>query len=58
MTWLLGRKVPGDDGNKYRPEGYVIREVGPAKLKEKGQEYMRDDVDKLFARGPGMCPFR
>ena len=57
VTWLLGRKLPGDDGNKYNPEGYVIAEIGPAKLQESGSKEMRADLERMRATSLGGCPF-
>ena len=56
-TRLLGRKLPGDDGNKYSPEGYAITEVGPAKLTKSGLREMEADLDRIRASRPGSCPF-
>lgn len=57
MTWLLGRKLPGDDGNKYNPEGYLISEVGPAKLAGSGVNEMNIDLNRIRQSSPGGCPF-
>ena len=57
-AWLLrviGRKVPGDDGNKYSPEGYLIEEVGPDSQKGKGNTEMNQTRLRLAHRGG--CPF-
>jgi hypothetical protein len=57
VTWLLGRKLPGDDGNKYNPEGYLISQVGPASLKGSGKIEMDADLDRMRMTNPGGCPF-
>ena len=36
FTRLIGRKLPGDDGSKYRPEGYLIPDIGPARMSRSG----------------------
>ena len=57
LTRLLGRKLPGDDGNRYAPEGYRFEEVGPTALKGKGRKEMRQDQEQLRALDRGRCPF-
>ena len=57
ITRLLGRKLPGDDGNRYAPEGYKILEVGPDFQKHKGAKEMQVDRDRMVASGRGGCPF-
>ena len=55
---LLGRKLPGDDGNRYNPEGYIITEVGPINLARSGSKEMRTDLGRIRAAEPGGCPFK
>jgi len=57
MTRLLGRKLPGDDGNKYAPEGYIFTEIGPQALKGKGVEEMDETRTRLTNQRRGGCPF-
>ena len=57
MTRLLGRKLPGDDGNKYAPEGYIFAEIGPKALKGKGIEEMGETRTRLASQRRGGCPF-
>ena len=57
VTWLLGRKLPGDDGNRYNPEGYLIKEVGPSRLKKAGSDEMQADLTRIRNDGLGCCPF-
>ena len=56
-TRLLGRKVPGDDGNRYAPEGYTFSEIGPRALKGKGLKKMNTTTEHLLQRRRGECPF-
>lgn len=58
VTWILGRKLPGDDGNRYAPEGYLITEVGPAQVKGKGLEDMSLTESRMIDADIGACPFR
>ena len=57
MTRLLGRKLPGDDGNKYNPEGYLISEVGPSRLAKCGAAEVHAEMLKIRRSRPGGCPF-
>lgn len=57
ITRLVGRKLPGDDGNKYLPEGWTHTEIGPKALRGKGIEYMEEDRKRLNSRKRGGCPF-
>ena len=57
MTRLLGRKLPGDDGNKYEPQGYTFTEIGPQALKGKGIEEMGETRARLTHQRRGGCPF-
>ncbi|KAJ5832670.1 hypothetical protein N7474_000981 [Penicillium riverlandense] len=36
LTWMLGRPLPGDEGDKYYPRGYTIQDIGPKYFEGKG----------------------
>lgn len=58
FSWLFGTPVPGDEGEKYRPEGYLLEEIGPEKMEGKGKEWMAEE--RLAVEGKlreGACPF-
>ena len=58
MHRAMGLPVPGDEGGKYFPEGYVIRAVGPENsgvLGDKGREGGLKRVQKVGTLGG--CPF-
>lgn len=57
VTRALRRKVPGDDGNKYCPEGYRFDEIGPTNLKGKGVDEMTATHAMLAKQYRGGCPF-
>ena len=57
LTRLTGRKLPGDDGNRYAPEGWTNMELGPEARKGKGTESMMKDRERLINQGRGGCPF-
>ncbi|PSK51972.1 hypothetical protein B9Z65_3239 [Elsinoe australis] len=54
---LAGGKLPGDDGDNYRPEGYKIPEIGPETLKGKGSVEMEGERARLSANPRLGCPF-
>ncbi|KAL2872009.1 uncharacterized protein BJX67DRAFT_341256 [Aspergillus lucknowensis] len=56
-TWALGRPLPGDEGDKYYPNGYRIAEVGPKHFEGKGRQFQKDAVDHLRISRTGGCPF-
>ncbi len=58
VSRLLGRRLPGDDGNKYAPEGYTFEEIGPVLVKGKGIREMEDIESRLKSARRGGCPFR
>jgi hypothetical protein len=57
ITRILGRRLPGDDGNKYAPEGYLFEEIGPDILKGKGLPEMSVTEATLINARRGGCPF-
>lgn len=48
--------VPGDEGDKYEPQGYDIRQVGPTAQKGKGMLEMSSNIERLKAER-STCPF-
>ncbi|KAG8528955.1 uncharacterized protein KY384_006644 [Bacidia gigantensis] len=46
ISRLFGYRVPGDDGDKYHPQGYIFAEVGPQVFSGKGSK----DMDQTRAR--------
>lgn len=57
ITRMLGRRLPGDDGNKYAPEGYLFEEVGPNALRGQGLKEMSATETRLSDARRGGCPF-
>jgi hypothetical protein len=55
FRWAIGGPYP--DGKNYKPEGYKIFEVGPAKLEHKGHEECEAIRDKLMSSNRSGCPF-
>ena len=53
----MGLPVPGDEGTKYYPDGYIFNEVGPKIFLGKGQESAKETVHGLAKMRTGGCPF-
>ena len=56
-SWIMGLPVPGDEGDKYYPQGYRIREIGPETMRKKGEGHMREEREKLAGERMKGCPF-
>ena len=54
----MGLPVPGDEGDKYRPSGYKIPEVGPDSMRGKGADHMRASKERLVGERMKVCPFK
>jgi hypothetical protein len=52
---FLGRPYP--DGRNYKPEGYKIMELGPAKFEKMGQKECELSRERLMNGRRGGCPF-
>lgn len=57
VTWMLGRPLPGDEGERYYPRGYRIEDVGPRYFEGKGGKSMVEFVEELKMARTGGCPF-
>ncbi|KAJ5247200.1 hypothetical protein N7468_002183 [Penicillium chermesinum] len=57
FTWMMGRPVPGDEGDKYRPEGYHIANIGPRYFEGKGQKEVEKLMEEMKVYRTGKCPF-
>ena len=57
ITWLRGLPLPGDEGDKYFPNGYHITNVGPRAFEGKGQSYIHQTKERLQKERTGSCPF-
>jgi len=55
IKWLGGKPIP--DGKNYKPEGYLIPEIGPNNLFGKGNEEFEATKAKLTKQNRGGCPF-
>ena len=53
----MGLPVPGDEGEKYKPRGYKIGEVGPESMVGKGKESFEVTKERLRKERTGGCPF-
>lgn len=57
FKWLSGGDLPGSNGSLFSPEGYKVEEVGPASMKGKGGDEMREMEEKIRAERSTGCPF-
>jgi hypothetical protein len=55
--WFRGGTLPGDQGQRYFPEGFLSSEVGPSALRGKGLQEMNETRQRLSQAGRGGCPF-
>ena len=55
VFWLISRKLPGDGGKQYAPEGYLIKDLGPKWSQGKGLN--SDELERLRSIDRGVCPF-
>lgn len=57
QLWAFGGRSPGSHGDRFKPQGYDLRTVGPDPQAGKGIEEMQPDIEEIIANGTGMCPF-
>ena len=57
LTWAMGLPLPGDQGDRFIPQGYKFEEVGPRAMKSKGAEYAKAQVKEMQQSRTGACPF-
>ncbi|KAI9698961.1 MAG: hypothetical protein M1836_003150 [Candelina mexicana] len=58
MTWMLGGSLPGDDGQKFKPYGYRIRDdIGPDSMQGKGLDAVNVTKARIMERNLRSCPF-
>jgi hypothetical protein len=54
---MMGLPLPGDDGDRFYPQGYKISEVGPSYFEGKGNDQMKEIRNVLAKERRGQCPF-
>lgn len=60
VAWFkraLGLPLPGDDGDKYYPQGYYTPDLGPKYFEGKGRKELEVIKEGLRAQRLGQCPF-
>lgn len=57
LTWVMGRPLPGDDGQRYYPSGYNIEDVGPKYFEGKGKKTLEETMKEFEKYRTGKCPF-
>ena len=59
-AWIsraLGVPVPGDEGDKYYPQGYDTVDLGPKYFQGKGRKTTQEIKETLEKTRTGQCPF-
>lgn len=54
--WALGQSLPGDNGDKYYPQGYYTPDLGPKYFEFKGQKELKAIKESLRATAFGPVP--
>ncbi|KAJ5757257.1 uncharacterized protein N7511_007439 [Penicillium nucicola] len=57
FKWALGQPLPGDDGDKYYPQGYYTADLGPKYFEGKGRKELEVIQETLRQERMGQCPF-
>ncbi|KAI2711329.1 hypothetical protein CBS147354_8342 [Penicillium roqueforti] len=57
FKWALGHPLPGDDGDKYYPQGYRTDDLGPKYFEGKGYRELEGFKETLRRQRMGQCPF-
>lgn len=55
LKWAGGKPIPG--GALYKPQGYLIEEVGPKAQEKRGLKEFEEGKEELMRAGRGGCPF-
>jgi hypothetical protein len=56
--WAVGGPLPGDQGDRFGPDGYKVEDVGPPAFVGKGAEWIEKDIARGEQVMPvGKCPF-
>ncbi|KAJ5929870.1 hypothetical protein N7454_006820 [Penicillium verhagenii] len=57
FKWGLGLPLPGDDGDKYYPQGYYTPDLGPKYFEGKGRKELDVIKESIRVQRIGRCPF-
>ncbi|KAJ5890390.1 uncharacterized protein N7473_006618 [Penicillium subrubescens] len=57
FKWALGQPLPGDDGDKYYPQGYYTPDLGPKYFEGKGWKEVEAIKESIKQQRLGQCPF-
>ncbi|KAJ5658906.1 hypothetical protein N7507_005357 [Penicillium longicatenatum] len=57
LKWALGQPLPGDEGDKYYPQGYYTPDLGPKYFEGKGRKEMELIRENIRMQRVGRCPF-
>ena len=54
---MMGLPLPGDEGDKYYPQGFTVGTVGPRSLQGKGSNYAKEAKANITRMRESRCPF-
>ncbi|KAI9374121.1 streptococcal 67 kDa myosin-cross-reactive antigen like family-domain-containing protein [Aspergillus egyptiacus] len=57
VRWALRMPLPGDDGDKYYPQGFDLEDLGPKYFEGKGRKSVAEIRDRLKKARQGRQPF-
>lgn len=57
FKWVLRQPLPGDEGDKFHPEGYYTPDLGPKYFVGKGRKELEVIKETLKEQRTGLCPF-
>lgn len=57
FKWALGQPLPGDDGDKYYPQGYYTPDLGPKYFEGKGRKELQSIKETIRIQRTSRCPF-
>lgn len=57
LARILGFDLPGDQGDRYHPQGYDLGDMGPKKFEGNGKDYLEREMNMLEKERTGQCPF-
>jgi hypothetical protein len=57
LARILRFPLPGDQGDKYYPQGYDLGDMGPKKFEGKGKDYLEREMKSMEKERTGQCPF-
>jgi len=56
LAWARGLPVPGDQGDRFQPQGFLHHEIGPRNMAGKGLSEFEKERDLFMTATRGGCP--